>query len=165
MAHNNWWRIFDICASLIGIPLGFALAYWLLIKAQEWVTYYRIEPIVALCVLNVLGLVALYLGFQTRNWASKHQYERERAITTLNAVINPPMSESTIAQTKLPFRKSSHPTPAATQKPPYPSQAPNIMSSPKGNNIQPMSLNKASINISLFLHTLFKKRRDWLGIF
>lgn len=143
-------------APILGIPIGCALAFWLLTRTQEWATLYQIKPIVVFCGLNALGLVAIYLGIKAKNWASRHYLDRANA--TLKAVIKPPPNVNTIAQNKLPLRKYSDSTPASIQKPPYPSQAPNTMAIPKGNSSHPRSLNKASSNICLFLLKLFYKK-------
>ena len=62
----------DIWTPIIGIPIGFAFAFWLFHKAQEWVTHYQIEPVVAFLGLNAIGIIAVYLGIKAINWASRH---------------------------------------------------------------------------------------------
>ena len=153
MKGQHYHKCIDIWIPIVGIPIGCGLAYWLFIKTQEWVSIYQIEPIVAFLGLNAIGIIAIYLGIKAIKWASKYHYAFD--ITTLKAVTKPPTTVSAIAQTKFPFRKSSHSTPASTQSPPHPSQAQTIMAIPKGNNIQPISLNKAVRNIYHYLQRLF----------
>jgi hypothetical protein len=136
------WLVDSIWLPVLGIIIGCALAVWILFKTQELVAHYQIEPIVAFCALNALGILAVYLGIKAKNWASRRY---DLAVTTPKAVTNPPISVSPIAQAKLPFRKFNHFIPMSTQSPPHPSQAQMTMAIPKGNIIQPIRLSPGII--------------------
>jgi hypothetical protein len=154
LLHRGWWRNINKWSPVIGVPIGCALGIWLVIKIQEWVTLYQIEPIVAFVGLNVLGIALVYLGIKAKNWANYHA----RDITEPIAVAKPPTSVNMIAHTRLPSKNFNHVTPANSQKPKYPSHVQTIMAIPRGISIQPASLTRAPINIYLFLRKLFHKK-------